>query len=165
LFASAGAATAAASEGAARPTVTVADLRAIMKAIKAPGARVVLVNVWATWCDPCRAEIPELLRYYRENRDHGVRLVLVSADDEARRADVERFLTASGFDGHAFIKHGDNAALIKALDPRWRGTLPTTFMFDGAGKVLWFWAEPLTHDKLQEGVTAMLARARARRAR
>ena len=93
-----------------------------------------LVNVWATWCEPCREEMPELLRFYRDNRARGLRLVLVSADDEEQRAEVERVLAAEGFDGPAFIKHGDDMTFIDGLDRRWSGELPSTFVFDGSGK-------------------------------
>ena len=48
-------------------------------AVRAPGARAVLVNVWATWCDPVAQEMPDLIRFYRDHREDGLRLVLVSA--------------------------------------------------------------------------------------
>src|SRR6187402_2506401 len=58
--------------------VEVAELPAILAAIKAPGAQAVLVNVWATWCEPCREEMPDLVRFYRDHRAQGLRLVLIS---------------------------------------------------------------------------------------
>src|SRR3954468_1150672 len=82
--------------------VEIAELPAILAAVKAPGAQAVLVNVWATWCEPCREEMPELVIFYRDNRGQGLRLVLISADDDDQRAEVARVLTALGFDGPAF---------------------------------------------------------------
>src|SRR3954467_12203595 len=84
--------------------VGVAELPAILAAVKAPGAQAVLVNVWATWCEPCRQEMPDLVRFYRDNRGQGLRLVLISADNDDQRAEVARVLTALSFDGPAFIK-------------------------------------------------------------
>src|SRR3954467_3512673 len=86
--------------------VGVAELPAILAAVKAPGAAAVLVNVWASWCEPCREEMPDLIRFYRDHRAQGLRLVLISADDDDQRGEVERILGALGFDGPAFIKHG-----------------------------------------------------------
>jgi thiol-disulfide isomerase/thioredoxin len=152
-------AAAPASAGAAPSKIAVADLPGIMAAVRAPGARAVLVNVWASWCEPCREEMPELLRYYRDNRARGLRLVLVSADDEEQRADVERLLAAQGFDGPAFIKHGDEMAFINGLDRHWSGELPSTFVFDGQGTKKLFWPGTITYRELGRRVDRLLAPA------
>jgi thiol-disulfide isomerase/thioredoxin len=141
----------------APPKIAVADLAGIMSAVRAPGARAVLVNVWASWCEPCREEMPELLRYYRDNRARGLRLVLVSADDEEQRPDVERLLSAAGFDGPAFIKHGDDMAFIDGLDRHWSGELPSTFVFDGQGTKKLFWPGTITYRELGRRVGRLLA--------
>ena len=152
-----------AEEGSApAPRVAVADLAAIRAAIEAPGARAVLVNVWATWCEPCREEMPELLRFWRDHRARGLRLVLVSADDEKRRAEVERVLADSGFDGPAFIKHGDDMAFIDSLDPRWSGELPSTFLFDGKGEKQRMWRGTITYRELSRGARRLLQPERPR---
>jgi thiol-disulfide isomerase/thioredoxin len=52
----------------------------VLAAVRAPGARAVLVNIWATWCVPCREEMPDLLRLRRTYADRGLRLILVSGD-------------------------------------------------------------------------------------
>jgi thiol-disulfide isomerase/thioredoxin len=146
----------AGSPATPRPTVAVAELPAILAAVRAPGARAVLVNVWASWCEPCREEMPELLRFYRDNRDRGLRLVLISADDEQERGTVERLLAAAAFDGPAFIKRGDDMAFIDALDRRWSGELPSTFMFDGRGAKRRFWPGAITYRELERSVNALL---------
>jgi thiol-disulfide isomerase/thioredoxin len=149
-------ATVMAAEVAAPVQVEVADLPAIMAAVKAPGAAAVLVNVWATWCEPCREEMPDLVRFYREHRAQGLRMVLVSADDEDQRAQVARVLAGLGFDGGAFIKRGDDMAFIDALDPSWKGSLPATFLFDGRGARTQSWHGLVTYDDLRAGVSGLL---------
>jgi len=157
LFATMLAAEAAApASGAAR--VDVAEVSAIMAAVKAPGARAVLVNVWASWCEPCREEMPDLVRFYRDHRADGLRLVLISADDDGQRAEVERILTGLGFDGPAFIKRGNDMRFIDALDPKWQGALPATFLYDGRGARKQSWLGSVTYDDLRARVSGLLNR-------
>jgi thiol-disulfide isomerase/thioredoxin len=153
-------ATLLASEPAAPLQVEVAELPAIMAAIKAPGAQAVLVNVWATWCEPCREELPDLVRFYRENRANGLRMVLISADDDNQRAEVARVLGALGFDGPAFIKRGNDTTFIDALDPKWKGAIPATFLFDGRGTKKNSWLGAVTYDQLRARVSGLLKRRR-----
>jgi len=156
----------AAQAGAPPPTpsgpaplhVEVAELPAILAAVKAPGAQAVLVNVWATWCEPCREEMPDLVRFYRDHRAQGLRLVLISADDDDQRAEVARVLGALGFDGPAFIKRGNDMTFIDALDPKWKGALPATFLFDGRGTKKQAWLGSVTYDDLRARVSGLLNR-------
>ena len=46
--------------------------------------KVVFVNLWATWCPPCRKELPTMVRFYREYRDRGVEILAVSEDRDPR---------------------------------------------------------------------------------
>jgi thiol-disulfide isomerase/thioredoxin len=136
--------------------VEIAEMPAILAAVKAPGAAAVLVNVWASWCEPCREEMPDLIRFYRDHRAQGLRLVLISADDDDQRGEVERILGALGFDGPAFIKHGNDMTFIDALDPRWKGALPATFLFDGRGTRSRSWLGAVTYDDLRARVSGLL---------
>jgi thiol-disulfide isomerase/thioredoxin len=149
-------ATVVAAEAAAPVQVEIAELPAIMAAIKAPGAQAVLVNVWATWCEPCREEMPDLMRFYRDHRARGLRLVLISADDDDQRAEVARVLAALGFDGQAFIKHGNDMTFIDAFDRNWKGALPATFLFDGRGARNQSWLGAVTYDDLRARVSRLL---------
>jgi thiol-disulfide isomerase/thioredoxin len=53
--------------------------------------KVVLINFWATWCPPCRAEIPELVKWQREYRDHGLQIIGVTYPPP-RAAQVRQFM-------------------------------------------------------------------------
>jgi thiol-disulfide isomerase/thioredoxin len=136
----------------------VAELPAILAAARAPGARAVLVNVWATWCDPCRQEMPDLIRFYRDHRGEGLRLVLVSADDEENRAEVARVLAEAGLpaDTLSFIKRGDDMKFINGLDRHWNGALPASFLFDGRGRKRRTWAGPVSYHALELGTASLL---------
>jgi len=143
--------------GAPRPAATPvapaevrpATVDQILDAVRAPGARVVLLNVWATWCTPCREEFPDLLRIERDYRQRGLRLVLVSGDFDTELPAVKKFLAAHGVAFLTYLKQGDDMRFIDGLDPRWTGALPATLLYDGAGRRLWFHEGKTTYDTLK----------------
>ena len=143
-------------------SVRSADLQAILGEIRRPGARAVLVNVWASWCDPCRAEMPRLLRFFRRHGEAGLRLVLVSADDEADRDKAIRFLASQGVDFPTWIKKGDDMTFIDALDPQWSGALPASFLFDGKGRLVRRWYGEVTDDALKGAWDRLVPRPKGR---
>ena len=56
-------------------------------------AKVVVLNLWATWCGPCRNETPELVRLYKEYQDQGVEVVALTTEDPVRSAEtVQQFV-------------------------------------------------------------------------
>src|SRR5271156_1083442 len=69
--------------------VTAAD---IQKLVHDSGAKAVLVNMWATWCGPCRAEFPGLVSVAHMYQGQGLKVLLVSADVEADVPAVKKFL-------------------------------------------------------------------------
>jgi thiol-disulfide isomerase/thioredoxin len=151
-------ATVAAAPTAREPEVVLANLQQVQQAIAKPGARAVLVNVWATFCDPCREEMPDLLRLFRERRDRGLRLVLVSADpdDEEGRAQARKYLATLGVDFRSYLKTGDDMAFINGLEPRWSGALPASFLYDGAGKLRHFFPGQVTAATLAPRIDALM---------
>jgi thiol-disulfide isomerase/thioredoxin len=151
----------ASSAPASGPVVEIvsADLPAIMNAVRAPGAKAVLLNIWASWCEPCREEMPGLLRYHREHKAAGLRLVLVSADGKAGQRDAEEFLAKLGVDFRSYIKVGDDMDFINALDRRWDGTIPASFAYDHAGKPFAFWSGQVTYQELERKLDPILGNA------
>jgi len=126
------------------------------QAVRAGGARVVLLNVWATWCAPCREEFPDLMRLRREYRERGLRLVLVSADIDSQLPEARRFLTDQGVDFLTYLKQGADMPFIDSLDARWSGALPATLLYDGAGRQLWFHEGKTTYDSLKARIDRVL---------
>jgi thiol-disulfide isomerase/thioredoxin len=142
-----------------------APLATILAEARASGAPLVLVNVWATWCDPCREELPDLLRVYRDHRGAGLRLVMISADDTDAGAQVAAVLSAAtaragighALDGTSYLKQDDDMKLIDGLDPRWSGALPATFLFDAGGRRVRSWLAPVTFADVDAEIRARLS--------
>lgn len=97
--------------------------------------KVVVVNLWATWCAPCRAEFPALVKLYNTYRNRGVDVLVISVDDVSDEAKVVEFLQQQRAKMPAFIKKaGDSENFINAVDRDWRGAIPYTVVFDRNGK-------------------------------
>lgn len=115
--------------------VQAVDGAGLSKILDSHRDRIVVLNFWATWCDPCREEFPDLVRLAAEYPKN-VLLVAVSLDDpDALDSQVRPFLVKSGFRGLALIKApGDPDAFINSVDSIWSGALPATFVNGLGGK-------------------------------
>ena len=98
--------------------------------------RVLVVNFWATWCEPCRAELPSLAKAWKKWRG-AFDVVLVSADS-LRLKDGVVPAVLDGLDSPfpCFIEASDDPQkFIDTVDPTWEGELPHTVVYDRDGKV------------------------------
>ena len=111
------------------------DEAAYQKLIAANKGKVVLVNFWATWCKPCRAEMPALAKLEARLRARGLKLITVSADEEDKETQAEAFITQTGVPAPAYIRKAkDDDKFINFVDPKWSGALPASILYDKSGK-------------------------------
>jgi thiol-disulfide isomerase/thioredoxin len=123
---------------ASRHTAMVAASSArVLELAARPGAKATVLNVWATWCLPCREEFPVLLAAARRHPD--VRLLLVSADFEDQLQLARVFLAEHGVTDTTYYKNEADQAFINGIDSTWTGALPATVVFDGRGRAVAFW--------------------------
>jgi thiol-disulfide isomerase/thioredoxin len=132
----------------------------VLEAVRAPGARAVLVNVWATWCPPCRAEFPDMVRVAKEFRRDGLRMVFVSADFDETLPKARAFLADHDVDFPSYHKAGDDMVFINTLDSLWSGALPATLLYDGAGHRVRFWEGQQDYETLSKAVRNVLQNGR-----
>ena len=66
------------------------------KSLASYRGQVVLLNIWATWCGPCRAEMPSIEQLHREYGPRGLKVVAVSVDDPGQQAAVRKFARELG---------------------------------------------------------------------
>jgi len=97
-----------------------------------------LINFWATWCDPCREEFPDLVKIDADYRGKKLNLVAVSLDDVTEiGTTVPRFLKEMKASMPVvLLNFNDPEPAIKLIDASWDGQLPATFLYDKDGKVV-----------------------------
>ena len=105
--------------------------------------QVLLVDFWATWCDPCRAEMPQLVALEGRYRSRGLKLIAISCNEPEQEAGALEFLRKQRVPLPGYIKRPrDDDQFINAIDPKWSGQLPALFLYDRQGaKVKSFFGE------------------------
>jgi thiol-disulfide isomerase/thioredoxin len=118
----------------------VVDGAALLEKIRQSGHKGVVVNAWASWCDPCREELPMLARVAPKLAAQGVPIWLVSVDDPDGYAAAKGVLDALHVELPSFAAAPPLQAFKMAMNPKWPGMIPVSFLFDSAGKLRYFWA-------------------------
>jgi cytochrome c biogenesis protein CcmG, thiol:disulfide interchange protein DsbE len=154
---SVGPCTVAATEvGQVAPALVVRELDGQRFDLGAKRGKVVLVDFWATWCPPCRAEMPALDAFYRRYRNRGVEMIGVSVDGSRDRAAVGKLMHALSYP----------AALVSDAKVNGFGmpsALPIMYVVDAHGVVrakLTPNQGPLTAERLIEIVRPLLPQPR-----
>lgn len=118
------------------PTVLDVELRAVSGApIKLAdySGKVLVVNLWATWCGPCRSEIPELVKLYREFRSKGLEVVGLSTENpDDSEEGVRRFVSDYSMDYRVGWATADVAMTLMNN----RNAIPQSFVISRDGRVL-----------------------------
>ncbi|HPT27943.1 MAG TPA: TlpA disulfide reductase family protein [Bryobacteraceae bacterium] len=111
------------------------DEPAYTKMVASSKGKVVLVNFWATYCVPCRKEMPALVAMQARLAARGFQLITVSADEPEQEKDAAAFLDKAKVAAPVYIKRvKDDDKFINSLDPKWSGALPASFLYDKSGK-------------------------------
>jgi thiol-disulfide isomerase/thioredoxin len=112
------------------------DASGLAKRVARERGRVVLVNFWATWCVPCREELPDLSRLQSKYASRGFQILGVSTDLASQMPAVEKLLAdlKPTFPNYRKKSGGDDGQFIDAVDPSWGGELPFSVVFARDGK-------------------------------
>jgi thiol-disulfide isomerase/thioredoxin len=97
--------------------------------------KIVLVDFWATWCVPCRAEMPQLVKLSDKLRTRGLDFITVSADEPENEPAAFKLLMQNAVGAPFYVKHAtDDDKFYDLVDPKWAGVMPGMFIYDRAGK-------------------------------
>ena len=103
--------------------------------------KVVLLNIWATWCHPCREEIPVLEAMWNERRDEGLEIIGVSVDASGEEEKIRDFASRMGMTYPIWLEPDERVAtLFLAIG------VPATYLIDRTGMLLWKHIGPVRAD-------------------
>jgi thiol-disulfide isomerase/thioredoxin len=129
----------------------------VLERVHAPGARATLLNVWATWCTPCREEFPAIVALAERRRADGLRVLFVSADFDDQAEQARTFLASHDAPRPWLMKSGPDMAFINGLEPRWSGALPLTVVYDSKGTPVEYWEGAADSTRFEAAVAPLLA--------
>jgi thiol-disulfide isomerase/thioredoxin len=138
------------------PKVTQIDIEGLRKLLK-PSGKPLLINLWATWCDPCREEFPDLVKLDAEFKGR-VDIITVSLDDlEDIGTLVPKFLREVKAEMPAYLlKTPDESAAISMVAKDWSGNLPLTVLYSSAGEPVYTKPGKFKYDTLKEEIEKVL---------
>ena len=137
----------------ARHPLTPLNEAGLDRVIHSEKGKVVVVSVWATWCVPCREEMPLLINLTTRLSSKGVALVLISANDPDEEQAARRFLDSLHVKRKSYIKKTtEDQKFIDSIDRKWSGALPATFVYDRSGKRVQSFFGELSMGQVEETV-------------
>lgn len=120
----------------AQPIVKKVNSDQIRNLIEQRNGKTLLLNIWATWCLPCREELPSLNKLLNHYSNDKIDIITISVDfpDEIEKK-ILPFLKSINANFTSYVADISNdSELINILNPNWNGSLPATFIYNKEGK-------------------------------
>ncbi len=116
------------SDASRAPEFTLTDLQGRMVSLADFRGKVVILDFWATWCPPCKREIPGFIGLQKAYASRGVQIVGVGLDEPA---DIRQFAASHGINYPVLLGNDEVSALYGGISG-----IPTTFIIDKSGKIV-----------------------------
>jgi cytochrome c biogenesis protein CcmG/thiol:disulfide interchange protein DsbE len=113
--------------------------------------KVILLNFWATWCGPCKLEIPAFVEAYRQYRDRGFVILGVLSEDDPSADDLRTFMATFRMNYPVFK---ENVELGDVFGPLW--ALPTSFVIDRHGSICVSHTGAVSKEMLEREIKGLL---------
>jgi peroxiredoxin len=131
------------------PQITLNNLAGERISISDFYQQVILINNWATWCPPCKDEMPFLEEYYKQHKDQGFVILGIDAGDS--KGDVEAFVEDNNLT-FPILLDPNNKSLIAFKNDY----LPSSYVIDRNGTVVLAWTGPISREKLEKYITPII---------
>lgn len=126
--------------------ITISELNALLESNR---GKVVVVDLWATWCPPCRKEIPGFINLYNKYKDKGVEIIGIAFDENGEKA-LPPFIKKMSINYPVYLEGKDVA---KSYD---LSAFPTTVIYDKNGKVAKKRVGYTSEDDFDKEISALL---------
>ncbi len=124
--------------------------------------KLLVVNVWATWCGPCVAEMPDLVTMHRMYRKRPFELVTISIDDLEQKGAALKLLQDDHCSATNYIAALANRdRLADLLDKEWQGPIPHTVLIAPGGKIIYRKSGPIEPIEVRQQIVNHLGRTYA----
>lgn len=133
----------------AAPELSLQNINGETKSLTDYRDQVVLVNNWATWCPPCKAEMPTLSAYYNEHNAEGLMIIAIEAGDPLEG--VSQFAQSRNLNFQVWLD--PNGKSLKVFG---NGSLPNSYVIDRSGTVRYAWTGEINKAMLEKYVTPLL---------
>jgi len=138
----------------------VIDLRGFRALLEQNRGRPLLLNFWATWCQPCHTEYPMINELARKYAPQGLQVIGISLDEDAEMTLVRHFLERNAPSFPNYRKRpGDEEAFDRGVDASWNGTIPATFFFSRDGRSFARLVGGRSREEFEKTIQALLASA------
>ena len=134
----------------AAPELSLQNIKGKTESLADYLGQVVLVNNWATWCPPCKAEMPTLVAYHNEHEENGFSIIAVDAGEPADL--VAQFAKDFGMNFPVWLD--PDSAALRAFG---NGSLPNSYVIDRTGTVRYAWTGEISMAMLEKYITPLIA--------
>lgn len=111
----------------------------------------VILNFWATWCPPCRQEMPDMEKFYTKNKDSGIEILAINLlQTEKSRADVPTFIQDFGITFPVVVDEQGSVGKLYKVSP-----IPASFIIDSEGVIQKKIVGPMTYDSMKSMLGAI----------
>jgi thiol-disulfide isomerase/thioredoxin len=134
------------------------DLAGYQQVLAKYHGKPLVVNFWATWCEPCREEYPMIVDLAKQFKSQGVEVVGVDMDDESDMNLVRRFIARMQppFPNYRQKPGIDLDRFYDGVNPQWKGTMPQTIFYGRDGSVVGFFLGSRPRPQFEQAFRATL---------
>ncbi len=141
-----------AAENAMRPAFTLPDLAGRIHNVSEWNGKVLVVNFWATWCPPCRREIPDFMELQQTYANRGVQFVGIAIDNAAK---VQDYADTLGIEYPILVGEEQAIKVAKQYGNRF-GALPYTAIVDRNGRIINTYRGEVSREDAENDIKALL---------